>query len=147
MYTIRVATATDHMAIADVIARHDMVAPVFDTPSTWWVACDALQQICGTIGVEHGDDAWLLRSAVVDQHARGHSIGRALTRALIDSASQHGIRRIYCFSTDAGDFWQHMGFWEVPVAELLAALPNAPQVAQFDRLGWLPTEVAWRHDP
>jgi len=146
MYTVRVATVTDYAAIADVIARYDMVAPVFHVPSTWWVVCDPHQQICGTIGVEHGDNAWLLRSAVVDTHIRGYGVGRALTRALIDSAAQHGIAHVYCFSTDAGEFWQHMGFWEVPVTELLAALPNAPQVAQFDHLGWLPTEVAWRYD-
>ena len=39
-----------------------------------------------------------------------------------------------------------MGFHEVPVPELVAALPAAPQVRHYDALGWLPTEVAWRRD-
>jgi hypothetical protein len=32
------------------------------------------------------------------------------------------------------------------VPELVAALPDAPQVHQYSRMGWLPTEVAWRLD-
>ena len=39
-----------------------------------------------------------------------------------------------------------MGFHEVPVSELIAVLPDAPQVHRYEMLGWLPTEVAWRRD-
>jgi hypothetical protein len=39
-----------------------------------------------------------------------------------------------------------LGFREVPVSELVAALPEAPQVRQYAALGWLSTEVAWRCD-
>jgi hypothetical protein len=34
----------------------------------------------------------------------------------------------------------------VPVSEVVAALPDCPQVNHFDRIGWLPTEIAWRKD-
>ena len=147
MYTVRRATPTDHVAIAALIAHYAMVAPVFDMASAWWVACaDDGGQVVACIGAEHGDGAWLLRSALVATSARGHGLGRQLTTALIGAAIQQHIQRVYCFSTDAGDFWQHMGFTEVPVAEVLAALPAVPQVAQFRQLGWLPTEVAWRRD-
>ena len=57
-----------------------------------------------------------------------------------------GVARAYLFSTDAGAFWARTGFREVPVPELVAALPAAPQVRHYDALGWLPTEVAWRRD-
>ena len=35
---------------------------------------------------------------------------------------------------------------EVPVPELVADLPNAPQVQHYDQHGWLPDEVAWYKD-
>jgi N-acetylglutamate synthase-like GNAT family acetyltransferase len=68
-----------------------------------------------------------------------------LTTALITAARHLKQTAIYCFSTDAGDFWTKMGFHEVPVTELLQMLPHAPQVVQFTALDWLATEVAWRY--
>ncbi|MEP7115425.1 MAG: hypothetical protein ABI862_19335 [Ilumatobacteraceae bacterium] len=47
------------------------------------------------------------------------------------------------FSTDAGAFWSRQGFRKVPVPELVAALPDAPQVRHYEQQGWLPDEVAW----
>jgi len=38
------------------------------------------------------------------------------------------------------------GFREVSAPELVAALPNAPQVRRYDQQGWLPDEVAWCKD-
>lgn len=142
MYAIRTATPHDESTIAELIARAQMTPPVFGV-SGWWVACNQRGVICGTIGAEFGANAWLLRSAVVDTHARGRGVGGGLTRIVLQAARHHGMQAVYCFSTDAGDFWQHMGFTEVPVAALLAALPNVPQVGQFAAFGWLPTEVAW----
>jgi N-acetylglutamate synthase-like GNAT family acetyltransferase len=146
MYTIRVATASDHAAITDLITHYQMVPPIFAPTCRWWVATDSQAAVVATIGAEQGRDAWLLRSALVARDARGHGLGRQLTTALIAAAQQQGIAWVYCFSTDAGEFWQHMGFYEVPVAHVLAALPHVPQVAQFTALGWLPSEIAWRHD-
>lgn len=143
MYTIHAATTAEEPAIADLIARYDMIAPVFGAVSRWWVARTDSGNLVATIGAELGEQAWLLRSAIVDASARGHGLGRELTYALLQTARHHGIRSVYCFSTDAGEFWQHMGFIAVPVPTLLAALPQTPQVAQFTALGWLPTEVAW----
>jgi len=145
MYTTRAATTADYVSIARLIAHYQMVAPVFTPSSRWWVTTDHNAVVVATIGAEQGIDAWLLRSAIVAHDARGHGLGRQLTTALLGAAQQQGIRCVYCFSTDAGDFWQHMGFYEVPVTEVLTMLPGAPQVAQFDVLGWLPSEVAWRY--
>jgi hypothetical protein len=51
---------------------------------------------------------------------------------------------VYLFSTDAGEYWTRQGFYEVPVPELVEALPDAPQVHHYRNIGWLPTEIAWR---
>ncbi len=41
---------------------------------------------------------------------------------------------------------QRLKFPAVPVSELVAALPEAPQVVSYEQQSWLPTEVAWRRD-
>jgi N-acetylglutamate synthase-like GNAT family acetyltransferase len=122
-----------------------MVPALFVPASRWWVATLDDGAICGAIGVEYGARVWLLRSAIVVPDARGTGQGVALTNAVITAARQMQQTAIYCFSTDAGDFWIKMGFSEVPVTELLQMLPDAPQVAQFTAFDWLATEVAWRY--
>jgi len=138
------ADAHDESAIRAILQRAGLVAPVFAPECHWWVvrpADDTTPVAC--IGAESGTHAWLLRSAYVLPAYRGHRWGRALTEQVLTAAQRAGMQGMYCFSTDAGDFWQHLGFTEVPVATLLAALPRVPRVAQFTELGWLPTEVAW----
>jgi hypothetical protein len=69
---------------------------------------------------------------------------------LIDSAyvwcHANNYRIVYCYSTDAQDYWSHVGYHRVPLGEILAVLRDAPQTIHFDGLGWLPTEVVWRRD-
>lgn len=54
---------------------------------------------------------------------------------------------VYLFSTGAGGYFSRLGFRRVAVDEVVAALPDAPQVRRFSELGWLPREIAWRLDP
>jgi N-acetylglutamate synthase-like GNAT family acetyltransferase len=68
-----------------------------------------------------------------------------LTQQVLHAALVHRVDAVYLFSTDAQEFWTHMGFAQVPVAEVLQKLPQVPQVLQFTDMGWLPTEVAWRY--
>lgn len=77
---------------------------------------------------------------------RGQGVGRLLVAQILHAALVHRIDAVYCFSTDAQEYWAHMGFVEVPVSAVLERLPQVPQVLQFADLGWLPTEVAWRYD-
>lgn len=65
---------------------------------------------------------------------------------LLRSTAVGGCGRLptgYLFSTGAGPYWMRLGFRETPAPELIAAMPDAPQVRRYDELGWLPTEVAW----
>ena len=59
-------------------------------------------------------------------------------------AKHAGSRSIHLFSTGTGAFYASLGLRQVPVAELVAAHPSAPEVFWYDKLGWLSTEVAWR---
>ncbi|MFN8501294.1 GNAT family N-acetyltransferase [Kouleothrix sp.] len=145
--TIHEATAGNLRALAALIGgaglgTNDLLAP----GSRYWLALDGERVPVGAIGAEYGADAVLLRSAAVRAAARGQGIGAALLAHALGEARRQGCARAYLFSTDAGAFWARMGFREVPVPELVAALPAAPQVRHYDALGWLPTEVAWRID-
>jgi N-acetylglutamate synthase-like GNAT family acetyltransferase len=109
----------------------------------YWLAEGLDGQIAGAVGLEYGAEVVLLRSAAVDPQARGCGVGAALVRAALRSAAHDGYQRAYLFSTGAGPYWIKLGFREAPVAELVTALPDAPQVRRYEQLGWLPTEVAW----
>jgi N-acetylglutamate synthase-like GNAT family acetyltransferase len=112
----------------------------------YWLAADAQGQPVGAVGLEFGAAAVLLRSAAVSPALQGHGLGAALVQRALDATLAAGYRQIYLFSTEAGSYWQRHGFREVPVPELVAALPDAPQVKHYEQLGWLPTEIAWRRN-
>jgi len=99
--------------------------------------------LVGMIGCEYQNGRGLLRSALVHPRHRGEGLGRRLTEHLIGDSRSMGLRVIYLFSTDAGPYWERLGFRRVPVREVTDAMPDAPQVRLFHGLGWLPTEVAY----
>jgi N-acetylglutamate synthase-like GNAT family acetyltransferase len=103
--------------------------------------------VVGVVGLEgFGTTACLLRSLAVIPDFRGSGIGRRLMATAEAAAAGAGAKRLYLFSTNAGPYYVSIGYVEVPVPELVAMLPQAPQVKQYDRLGWLPSEVAWRRE-
>jgi N-acetylglutamate synthase-like GNAT family acetyltransferase len=145
-FVIREATAQDLEAIGALL-RHAGLDPagVLTSGSRYWVAEEA-GALLGVVGLEYGPQAVLLRSAAVRGDMRGRGIGARLFGHAYAMAAADQITAVYCFSTDAGDYWTRHGFREVPVPELCAALPDAFQVHHYHELGWLPTEVAWRKD-
>jgi N-acetylglutamate synthase-like GNAT family acetyltransferase len=146
-FCVREATADEAPRVVALLAQnhqstHDVLAP----GTRYWVAEGADRQCVGAVGLELGRDVVLLRSAGVLPAWRGCGVGTALTRRAVGAALRAGYRAVYLFSTGAGDYWKRFGFHEVTVAELLTALPDAPQVREYEIRGWLPTEVAWRRD-
>ncbi len=110
----------------------------------YWLAENVDGQPVGIVGLELGEADVLLRSAAVSPSLRGQGLGTSLVQGALDAAA--GYRHVYLFSTGAGAYWRRLGWLRVPVSELVAALPHAPQVVRYEMLGWLPTEVAWRYD-
>jgi N-acetylglutamate synthase-like GNAT family acetyltransferase len=145
--TIREGTAADLARIVALLAHAELGAADVLVPGTrYWVAESSSGELIGAIGAEYGAGALLLRSMAVLRAARGRALGAALVEHVLAAARAAGYRVAYLFSTDAGPYWERRGFREVPVPELVAALPHAPQVCHYDQIGWLPTEVAWRRD-
>jgi N-acetylglutamate synthase-like GNAT family acetyltransferase len=146
-YTIRESTTADMQALCAILAEAGLSAhAVLAGGTRYWLAERADGELLGVIGLELGAGAVLLRSAAVRTAVRGQGIGAALLRHALREAASAGQGRAYLFSTDAGAYWSRQGFREVPVAELVALLPDAPQVRHYDQQGWLPDEVAWRKD-
>ncbi len=113
--------------------------------STYWIARHAGVPV-GCIGMEHGRGASLLRSASVLPEARGLGVGRALAQSALTLATLRGDHAVYLFSSDAGAYWERLGFVAVPVTDLAAALPDVPQVVSGLTRGWIHDEHAWRKD-
>ena len=148
-YLIREATHIDADMIHALLEESDLSThAVLADGTRYWLAQRADGTPIGAIGAEYGTggNAVLLRSAAVQPPSRGQGIGAALLQRALDEATASGCERAYLFSTGAGAYWSRLGFREVPVPELVAALPDAPQVRYYDQHGWLPDEVAWRKD-
>ena len=134
-----------HIGVYQVFTRHSpdkaiikCTASVMGTP--WW-RNDGLitghHQVPGLLWLTH---------EVHDPVFRRQGLGATLTYTAFEGCRMAGRRIVYCFSTGAGSYWQRFGFREVSVREVIDALPDSPQVNHFDRIGWLPTEIAWRRD-
>jgi GNAT superfamily N-acetyltransferase len=98
----------------------------------------------GVIGVEPSLDAALVRSLYVVDAMRGRGIGAELLTSARKAAHTRGARALYLLSGGAGDFFQRFGFVEVPVSQLIAALPSVPLVKYYQaRPDDLAREVPW----
>ncbi len=141
---IQEANLADLSKIHTILTQVQLSAyAVLVAGTRYWLAENTHKQLVGTIGLELGQDAVLLRSAAISPSHQNQGIGNHLVRHALYTAEVAGYQHVYLFSTEAGAYWQRFGFCEVPVAELVSALPDTPQVKQYAALGWLPTEVAW----
>jgi N-acetylglutamate synthase-like GNAT family acetyltransferase len=99
-------------------------------PACYLVAYFGIEAV-GVVGVEPSLDAALIRSLYVVEPMRGRAIGADLVTAARKAAHTRGARSLYLFSTDTGDFFKRLGFVNVPVAQVLAALGAAPLVKYY----------------
>ena len=141
---IRIAMPQDFAVISSILETGDLSAhAILEPNTTYWVA-EKNDRAVGCIGLEWGARAALLRSAAVLPDHRKHGLGTQLLNVALNGARAEHKPFVYLFSTDAGEYWTRQGFQEVPVPELVKALPDAPQVHHYRDIGWLPTEIAWR---
>ena len=73
-------------------------------------AADADGAILGFGGFEGSGRDQLLRSVVLAPAARGRGHGRDLVEALLAQARKDGAERAWLMTTDAADFFRHLGF-------------------------------------
>jgi N-acetylglutamate synthase-like GNAT family acetyltransferase len=141
---IRAATPNDFTTLNTILETSGLsVYAILEPNTTYWIAENDNLAV-GCIGLEWGTRAALLRSAAVLPEYRKHGLGTQLLNTALNGARAEHKSFVYLFSTDAGEYWTRQGFCEVPVPELVEALPDAPQVHHYRDIGWLPTEIAWR---
>ncbi|MBA3872261.1 MAG: GNAT family N-acetyltransferase [Anaerolineae bacterium] len=109
----------------------------------YWVAQTDSGELAACAGMEFGEDAVLFRSLAVYEDYRGEGLALRLIERALDEAKAEGYHHAYCFSTRAADYFQRIGFQQVPVTQLAKALPDVPQVMRFAAIGKLPGEKAW----
>jgi N-acetylglutamate synthase-like GNAT family acetyltransferase len=143
---VREATFEDSAALRTFLAAQGLPTDdILVTGTVYWIA-EVNKEVIASAGLEFGSEAGLLRSVATAEVHRGKGLGKRMVDRALERARAHGLRHVYLFSTGAGSYFARIGFVESPVEELVAALPNAPQVIRFAALGWLSTEVAWRID-
>ena len=90
--------------------------PVDGVPESlqnYLVAFDG-QKVIGAIGLEVFDDSALLRSAVVDDSARGTGLGAQLVEGALAKARVLRLRDVYLLTTTAEKYFPRFGFVPVP---------------------------------
>lgn len=112
-------------------------------PETLYWVCRAEEGLVGTCGIEVGDRCALLRSVCVMERHRGRSIAEQLIGSALQEADSLDLPDVYLLSKDTGGYFERLGWREVPVAELAARLPLAPQVRRYEEIGWYPNERAF----
>lgn len=144
---VREAARDDREGIALLLRRSGLSAQGVLLPGTrYWVVETPEDGVIGVAGLEMGEDAALLRSVAVHPAHRGRGIGTLLVRRALIGLLAWRCAHVYLFGGGADGYWERHGFRQVPSNDLLAALPNAPQVRLYQEHGWAANERAWRKD-
>ncbi len=122
---LRPGTPGDFSAVKKLLAANKL--PVEGVPPSllnFLVAADG-RKIVGAIGLEVFGKVALLRSAVVDESARGAETGAKLVDAILSKSRVIGVSDVYLLTTTAERYFPRFGFAAVPrgtaPTELLAS--------------------------
>lgn len=137
------ATPDDRDAMARVLEICGLSSFGILAPSSLYWVCRAESGLVGTCGMEVGDRCALLRSVCVLESQRGRNIAERLVGCALLEATLLDLPDVYLFSKDTGGYFERLGWHEVPVAEVAARLPRAPQVRRYEEIGWYPDERAF----
>jgi N-acetylglutamate synthase-like GNAT family acetyltransferase len=74
---------------------------------------------------------------------RGKRIASRLVSTALAEAARLDLGSLYRFSNDTGEYFESLGWRQVPVAEVASRLPRAPQVRRYEQIGWYPDERAF----
>ena len=137
------ARSDDRDAMAALLGACGLSSAGILAPGTLYWVCRAEEGLIGTCGIELGERCALLRSVCVMEHHRGKRIADQLIHSALQEAIRLDLQRVYLLSKGTGGYFERLGWREVPVAELAARLPQAPQVRRYDEVGWYPNERAF----
>lgn len=141
---MRLATAADKEIVTNVFREAGLdTDAALESGTTYWVM-EREGQAVGAVGLEHGDGVSLLRGAAVVPAARGSGLGHRLVMSAVGYAQGRGDRAIYMFSK--GNDWGTFGFTQIPLAVVMADIPDAPQIQSYRAKGERPGGTTWMRD-
>jgi amino-acid N-acetyltransferase len=85
------------------------------------------QKVIGAIGLEIFGDCALLRSAVVDESARGTGLGAQLVEGALAKARVLRLKDVYLLTTTAEKYFPRFGFAAVPREDAPAELQKSAE--------------------
>ena len=137
----------DLAVVREMIADAGLMTDGIEWPAACYLLAYHGDEAVGVVGVEAKLDAALIRSVCVKAPMRRRGIGAALVSAARKAAHTRGARHLYLFSTDAGDFFEQLGFMRTSIADVVGALSGVPQVEYYRaRPEELAREVAYHLD-
>jgi len=111
----RRAIPADVPALASLVV-HGELPPFFIEPfARGFVAVEHAGELVACGGLEVYDRCGVLRSVVVHERARGQRIGERIAHLLTEEARAAAITDLYLFTMHAHDFWQKLGYVDVPL--------------------------------
>ena len=124
---IRPGSPREFGAVKRLLAANKL--PVDGVPKSlqnFLVAFDG-QKVIGAVGLEVFDDAALLRSAVVDESARGTGLGAQLVEGALAKARVLRVSDVYLLTTTAEKYFPRFGFEIVPRESAPAAMMSSAE--------------------
>jgi amino-acid N-acetyltransferase len=118
---IEAASPDDLEPVKRLVRRSDLPLEGLDELVATLIVARQHGAVVGCAALELFGLAALLRSVAVDEAARGHGVGIAVTEAALASAGSHGCQRIYLLTESAEHFFSRFGFrrisrWDVEAA-------------------------------
>jgi amino-acid N-acetyltransferase len=101
-------TLIDHYASKRILLSKATVTLYEDVPDFLVAELDGRVVGCGAMHVLW-EDLGELRTLAVDPALRGHGVGGALVRALLERARSLGLARVFCLTFEV-DFFGSLGF-------------------------------------
>lgn len=136
---VRIAAAADVEALTPRLRDAGLMWQDIEPGRSTFFVADG-----GCVGVEVAGRAALLRSLLVEEARRGKGIARALVAAAESFARSCGATRMFLFSTEAGAYFERLGYVRVAVEETIDSLPTSPQVRFYvAHPDWLEHEVTY----
>ncbi len=89
------------------------------------------EAIVGFARFEPDERGALLGSLYVEPAYRKAGLGQAIVEYAEELTRQRGLPQLFVFSTEAGGFFQRLGFVETPVEWTVQTIPHSPQVEWY----------------
>jgi len=143
-YTIKQAMDADVALLQQVLADNAQSRNISVTSPNLYLYAESNGAVIGLTGVELCHKKALIRSTGVLHKYRCNGIASALFQELVQYLRKLGIEQLYLFSKDTGAFWQRHGFKACEIAEVIAELPETPQVKVYMEDGSIWNDIAWQ---